>query len=88
MTIDEHMFLTYALMNVRDEVQDLARRDDNLRAYVTDLDDCLAVLNRISLRHELTPSGKERDAHRPPDQTDARPADGDLQRRGAGAPAQ
>jgi hypothetical protein len=56
MTIDEHIFLTSTLRNVRDEVQDLARRDANLRAYVTDLEECFAVLYRQAVRDDAGPA--------------------------------
>ena len=58
MTIDEHMAMRYCLMNVRDELADLARRDPRLHQYVQDVQYCLEVLNRPHIRGALT-SGDE-----------------------------
>jgi hypothetical protein len=60
MTIDEHMFLNYALMNVREQLDDRCRYDVALRGYLalrgclTDVEACLTVLNRRSVRQALT----------------------------------
>jgi hypothetical protein len=55
MTIDEHMGMRYALMNVRDELADLTRRDPHLRHYVEDVEYCLAVLRRPHVLRTLHP---------------------------------
>jgi hypothetical protein len=60
LTPEEHLFLLHTLMNVRDELQDLCRRDENLKAYVTDVNDCLRILGRPSLYQALMPTLAER----------------------------
>jgi hypothetical protein len=63
MTIDEHRFLNYALNNVREQLDDRCRYDAALRGYLalrgclTDVEACLAVLNRSSVRQALTANG-------------------------------
>jgi hypothetical protein len=51
MTRDEHMALRYLLMNVRDELADLARRHEYLRRHVEGVEVCLALLRRLA-RHD------------------------------------
>jgi hypothetical protein len=54
------MFLRYSLMHVREELEDRCRYDAALRGYLalrgclTDVEACLAVLNRRSVRQALT----------------------------------
>jgi len=54
MTIEEHMCLTYLLMNVRDELADHARRDPQTQEYVKDVETCLAILHGPSVRSGVT----------------------------------
>ena len=54
LTLDEYLCLPYLLMNVRDELYDLARRDENLQHYVRDVEYCLKVLRRPGVRQGLT----------------------------------
>ena len=41
-------------MDVRDELQDLCRRDPNVSLYIEKLNYCLAVLQRPHVKHALT----------------------------------
>jgi len=54
MTFDEHMCMKGCLMDVRDELQDLCRRDPNVSLYIEKLNYCLAVLQRPHVKHALT----------------------------------
>jgi hypothetical protein len=62
MTLDEHMCLKTLLMNVRDELDDLARRDEHLQRYVADVEECLAILRRRSVVRALTAGVEGADA--------------------------
>jgi len=57
MTIDEHMAMKDLLMNVRDELADLARRDENVWGYVEDVEICLTILRSLAARGALTSVG-------------------------------
>jgi len=60
LTPEEHLFLLHTLMNVRDELQDLSLREENLKDYATDVNDCLWILSRPSLYQALMPTLAER----------------------------
>jgi hypothetical protein len=55
MTFYDHMMLKYIMMNVRDDLQDRFRHDAIMQDWVRQLNECLAVLNRRSLREALIP---------------------------------